>query len=186
MTVQRKDADADRNRTGTPSSLTGTGGDSFDDFYAAHFQRLLLQLYAFTGDLGHAQDAVQEAFSRAWARWDKLVGYDLPAVWVRRVAMNVARSRWRRLRAARAHAHFHREQVVEGPSPDRVALARALAALPESQRRAVVLFHVADLSVREIAAEVGVAEGTVKAWLHRGRLALAAQLADSGEEKRHA
>ncbi|HEX5594828.1 MAG TPA: SigE family RNA polymerase sigma factor [Micromonosporaceae bacterium] len=183
MTAQRRDA---RN-TGTksPPPVGGAGRDSFDDFYATNYQRLLLQLYAFTGDLGHAQDALQEAFSRAWPRWDKLVKYEVPAAWVRRVAMNVVKNRWQRARAARAHAHFHREQIVEGPSPDRVALARALAVLPENQRRVIVLFHVADLAISEIAAEVGVPEGTVKAWLHRGRNALAAELTGTPKEKKN-
>ncbi|HEX2773821.1 MAG TPA: sigma-70 family RNA polymerase sigma factor [Micromonosporaceae bacterium] len=158
---------------------------SFDDFYAAEFQRLTLQVYAYTADVGLAQDAVQEAFSRAWPRWDRLSAYDNPAAWVRRVAMNVATSRWRRARAARAHALYHRPSVADGPNPDRVALARAMATLPERQRRALVLFHVADLSVSEIAAQEGVAEGTVKAWLHRGRAALATLLADARTEGRH-
>nr|WP_231926863.1 sigma-70 family RNA polymerase sigma factor [Micromonospora siamensis] len=171
---------------GTELSLPPpAGGESFDDFYAANFQPLVLQLYAYTADLTQAQDSVQEAFTRAWQRWDRLTKYDNPAAWVRHVALNVARNRWRRLRAARAHARFHRQEVVAGPSPDRVALARALATLPENHRRALVLFHVADLGIGEIADQEGVAAGTVKSWLHRGRLALAAALDDSGRGERH-
>lgn len=67
--------------------------ESFDSFYAAQFQPLTLQLYAYTADVSLAQDAVQEAFTRAWPRWDTLLGYDNPAAWIRRVAMNVAMSR---------------------------------------------------------------------------------------------
>ena len=56
----------------------------------------------------------------------------------------------------------------------------ALATLPPAQRRAVVLHYMADLSVAEIADQEGVAVGTVKSWLHRGRVALAARIgADS-------
>ncbi|MDM4721788.1 sigma-70 family RNA polymerase sigma factor [Micromonospora sp. WMMA1363] len=165
-----------------PPTPTGGVGDSFEEFYAANFQPLMLQLYAYTADIDHAQDAVQEAFSRAWARWDKLVRYDRPAAWVRKVAMNVVRNRWRRLRAARAHARYHRDQIVAGPGPDRVALAHALATLPDNQRRAIVLFHVADVSVAEIADAEGVALGTVKSWLHRGRAALATALTDARTE----
>ncbi|MGC5018930.1 SigE family RNA polymerase sigma factor [Micromonospora sp. DT47] len=167
------------------SPAAGAGEDSFEEFYAANFQPLMLQLYAYTADVGHAQDAVQEAFSRAWARWNTLARYERPAAWVRTVALNVARNRWRRLRAAQAHARFHQHPVVEGPSPDRVALARALATLPENQRRAIVLFHIADLGIAEIAEHEGVAAGTVKSWLHRGRLALAAELADLRTGEQH-
>ncbi len=66
--------------------------------------------------------------------------------------------------------------MVEGPTPDRVALFDALATLPTTLRRAMVLHYLADLPVTEIAAREGVAEGTVKSWLHRGRAALAVQL----------
>jgi RNA polymerase sigma-70 factor (ECF subfamily) len=166
-------------------SAAGAVPDSFEDFYAGNFQALTLQLYAYTADLGLAQDAVQEAFTRAWPRWDRIARYDRPAAWIRSVAMNVARNRWRRMRAARAHARYHRDLVVDGPGPDRVALARALATLPENQRRAVVLFHVADLSVAEIAEQEGAAHGTVKSWLHRGRTTLATALSDSRTEEPH-
>jgi RNA polymerase sigma-70 factor (ECF subfamily) len=162
--------------------VRATAGMSFDDFYGANVHRLMLQLYAYTADTGAAQDAVQEAFSRAWARWDRLADYDEPAAWVRRVAMNVANNRWRRIRAARAHARYHREEVVAEPSADRVALARALRSLPEKHRRAIVLFHISDLSIAEIAAQEGVAEGTVKSWLHRGRAALATLLTEDEED----
>lgn len=106
-----------------PPTATEDVGDSFEEFYTATFQPLMLQLYAYTADIDHARDAVQEAFSRAWPRWNKLVHYDQPAAWIRTVAMNVARNRWRRLRAARAHARFRHDDVTEGPSPDRVALS---------------------------------------------------------------
>ena len=87
--VQREVADEGEAGVAPPAEPMA----SFDEFYAANFQRLTLQLYAYTGDVGQAQDAVQEAFSRAWPRWSRLVEYDNPAAWVRRVALNVARSR---------------------------------------------------------------------------------------------
>jgi RNA polymerase sigma-70 factor (ECF subfamily) len=154
----------------------------FSEFYAVHFHSLTVQLFAHTGDLTEAQDVVQEAFTRALARWSRLATYDDPAAWVRRVAWNLATSRWRRVRTAGAFARRHREEAVPGPSPDRVALVEALARLPERQRQAVVLHYLADLPVGAIATELGVAEGTVKSWLHRARTALAEQLVDAYAE----
>jgi RNA polymerase sigma-70 factor (ECF subfamily) len=52
--------------------------------------------------------------------------------------------------------------------------------LPERQRRVIVLHHIADLPVLEIAAELGVPKGTVVSWLHRGRAQLAAHLGEDG------
>ncbi|GLZ61733.1 SigE family RNA polymerase sigma factor [Micromonospora sp. NBRC 107095] len=156
---------------------------TFDDFYHAHFGSVTAQLSAYTGDLGHAQDLAQEAFCRALARWDRLVRYDDPVAWVRQVAWNLARSRWRRLRTARNHLLRQRrtEAEVAGPTPDRVAIDTALAQLPANHRRAVILHYLADLPISQIAAQEGVAEGTVKSWLHRGRTALAGLLDENTE-----
>jgi RNA polymerase sigma-70 factor, ECF subfamily len=168
-------------RTGLESGATLVAGQRFDDFYAAHFAALVAQLTAYVGDLAEAQDVVQEAFCRAWPRWDRLETYDDPVAWVRRVAWNIAASRWRRLRTAVSFARRQRVEVVDGPSPDRLAMERALATLPDNHRRAVILHHLAGLSVAEIAADCGVPDGTVKSWLYRGRTALAARLSQHDE-----
>lgn len=73
------------------------------------------------------------------------------------------------------------EAEVAGPTPDRVAIDAALAQLPANHRRAVILHYLADLSISQIAAQEGVAEGTVKSWLHRGRTALAGLLDENTE-----
>jgi RNA polymerase sigma-70 factor (ECF subfamily) len=157
---------------------------SFDDFYAAHFGALVVQLRAGTGDLAEAQDVVQEAFCRAWGRWDQLIGYEDPVAWVRKVAWNLAISRWRRTRTALRFVARQRAEHVAGPDPDRVALSAALDRLPVKQRRAVTLFYLADLTTGEIAQECGVPESTVRSWLHRARATLLKELTDPLEEVR--
>ncbi|GIF65600.1 RNA polymerase sigma24 factor [Asanoa ishikariensis] len=154
------------------------GQTSFEEFYAAHFQSLTIQLYAYTRDLPGAQDVVQEAFCRALSRWKHVVDYDDPAAWVRRVAWNLATSRWRRTRTAAQFLRQQRPEHVAEPSPDRVALARALAALKPDHRKALILHYLADLPIAEIARQEGISENTVKSWLHRGRAALATQLSE--------
>ncbi|XBP96812.1 SigE family RNA polymerase sigma factor [Micromonospora sp. CCTCC AA 2012012] len=167
-----------------PAEVEETGVD-FDELYHAHFRSLTVQLAAYCGDLSMAQDLTQEAFCRAFARWSKVSRYDDPVAWVRRVAWNLATSRWRRLRTAQSFLRRQREEHVPGPSPDRVALHTALALLPAQHRRAVVLHYLADLSVAEIAAQENVAVGTVKSWLHRGRTALASRLSTTNEVTDH-
>ncbi|MGW3202952.1 SigE family RNA polymerase sigma factor [Streptomyces sp. NPDC001135] len=152
--------------------------DEFDLFYTAAYPRLVGQLYALTGDHAEAQDVVQEAFVRAWDRRSSvLTGDQAPEAWIRTVAHRLAMSRWRRAR--------HWWNLVRGesaprpvpePGPDHVALVTALRRLPEAQRTAIVLHHLCDLSVEQIAAETNAAVGTVKARLSRGRSALAAHL----------
>jgi RNA polymerase sigma-70 factor (ECF subfamily) len=151
---------------------------SFDELYAAHYGDLTVQLYAYFGDLQESQDVVQEAFCRAYARWRTISRYDDPVAWLRRVAWNLALSKWRRTRTALAFVRRQRpiDTEVAGPTPERVALVDALATLPEPHRRAMVLRYHADLTIAEIAEREGVAEGTVKSWLHRARTALAERL----------
>ena len=160
--------------------------DDFDAFYAANFTSLTTQLYAYFGDRQEAQDVVQEAFCRALARWRRICVYDDPVAWVRRVAWNLATSNVRRARVAAAFRRRHREETAPPPNPNRVALFAALRTLPAKQRQATVLHYLADLPITEIATTMGVAEGTVKSWLHRSRTALAAQLAPTAEEGSHA
>jgi DNA-directed RNA polymerase specialized sigma24 family protein len=61
---------------------------------------LTQQVYVCTGDLGTAQDLVQEAFCRALSRWSKVPTYDDLVAWIRRVALTLANSRWRRAKVA--------------------------------------------------------------------------------------
>ncbi|MEV8515065.1 SigE family RNA polymerase sigma factor [Dactylosporangium sp. NPDC051484] len=171
---------------GSLGSLSDSGpplGVAFEDFYAAHFRPLTIQLFAYTGDMATAQDMVQEAFCRALAQWKRVAAMEYPAAWVRRVAWNLATSRWRRTLAAARFLRGHREEHIAAPSPDRVALAQALSTLPAQQRRAVILHYLADLPISDIARQEGVAEGTVKSWLHRGRTALATQLTDKENDR---
>lgn len=150
---------------------------SFDAFYRATRQRLFDCLYALTGDSAEAQDAVHEAYARAWQRWSKVGGYGDPEAWVRTVARRIAVSRWRRTRNRLvAHRRVGEPAVLPGPGPDKVAVVAALSQIPVAQRTAIVLHHLLGLPVAEVAAETGVPEGTVKARLSRGRRALAGLL----------
>ncbi len=159
--------------------------EEFSDFYSASFHRIVGQLYAMTGDHAEAQDAVQEAFVRAWAHRTRLdATRGSPEAWVRTTAWNIAVSRWHRARAGRRLLGSQPPPVVAEPSPDRVALVAALRRLPAEQRRALVLYHLCDLSVAEVAAETGVPPGTVKARLARGRAALAPHLRQPAETER--
>lgn len=161
------------------------GGPSsdFSAIYAEHVGSLTAQIFALTGSWPEAQDAVQEGFARALARWSTVSGHADPAAWVRTVSHRVAISRWRRARTAMAFGRTQRLQTTPGPTEDHVALVAGLKHLPHSQREALVLFYLADLSIETIASQLGVPAGTVKARLSRGRTALAAQLRITTDEK---
>jgi RNA polymerase sigma-70 factor (ECF subfamily) len=155
----------------------------FDELYAASYRRLVSQVYALVGSWDEAEECVQEAFARAWQHLGKLDRVGHPEGWIRKTAYRLAVSRFRRVLLSRRSPDraLHSTAPPESASDARVTLVTALRTLPEAQRRAPVLYHLADLSVAEVARETGVAEGTVKAQLSRGRAALAVLLADSPE-----
>lgn len=146
----------------------------FDEFFGASFRRVVSQIYAMTGNLAEAEDAVAEAYARAWQRWSLVRGYTDPEAWIRTVAYRLAVSSWRKAVNRRA-AHRRAATSAETPelSADHLALVDALRQISAEQRRAIVLFHLVGLSISEIAAETDSPEGTVKSHLNRGRKALA-------------
>jgi RNA polymerase sigma-70 factor, ECF subfamily len=160
---------------------TPTDASGFDEFYRGTSRRLLQYAYGLTGDLGDAQDVVQEVYIRAWQRWTRLVRYDSSEAWLRLVATRLATDRWRRFGARRAAASVlgvGTPAVAAPPPPaeDTIVLMAAMRSLPIDQRRAIALHYLLDLPVAEVATEIGVPEGTVKSWLARGRAALAQKL----------
>ncbi|XVU22965.1 SigE family RNA polymerase sigma factor [Actinoplanes sp. CA-054009] len=151
----------------------------FEEFYAASSSRVLGHLFLMTGNRAEAEDAVAEAYARAWQRWPAVSRADSPEAWVRTVAARIAISGWRKAaNRLRAHRREAGDQVLDGLSADHVALMQALRALSPVQRRDIVLHHLAGLSVAEIAQETGTPAGTVKARLARGRKALASLLGE--------
>jgi RNA polymerase sigma-70 factor, ECF subfamily len=168
-----------RHESVEPSLSPGRVGDmdtaeDFDAFYRSGHRRVVGQVYAMVGDLREAEDAVQEAYCRAWLRRRQLAEYANPEAWVRTVAYRIAVSSWRRaVRRMTAYRRHGPAGDVDAIGPEHVVVVDALRALPAAQRQAVVLFHLVGLSVEEISREADVAVGTVKSRLSRGRSALA-------------
>jgi DNA-directed RNA polymerase specialized sigma24 family protein len=96
--------------------------------------------------------------------------------------VNLAADRARRLhRRARAILRLSPPPAVPPVSVEALVLAQALRTLPVRQRQVIVLHHLVDLPVEEVARTLAMPEGTVKSLLARGRRALAAKLADRHE-----
>jgi RNA polymerase sigma-70 factor (ECF subfamily) len=145
------------------------------EIYRDVHQRLVLTAYTLTGDLAEAQDAVQEAFVRAVARPQKVLAADSAEAWLRTVALNIARTRFRRRH--RLDVLLRRippkPEEIPGVGPDWLAMMAAIRKLPPTQAEAIALHYLADLTIDEIARTLGAPAGTVKARLSRGRTALA-------------
>jgi RNA polymerase sigma-70 factor (ECF subfamily) len=150
--------------------------ERFDALYLASRERLAAQIHALNGDWPGARDVVQEAFTRCWARWDRVAAYDDPEAWVRRVAYNLAKSGWRRGRRSVLAASPPAGVSHDADGAGRADLVVALKELPVKERTAIALHHLGGLSVEETAAEMDAPAGSVKSWLSRGRARLAAAI----------
>jgi RNA polymerase sigma-70 factor (ECF subfamily) len=154
------------------------------ELYTACYARLVGVLALAAGSQAEAEDVVQEAFIRLLPRWARVCRYDDPEAWVRRVAFRLLWNRFRRARnALAALRHSRPSQNVPAPSVDPVDVGRALAALSLPQRQVVVLHHLLDLSVEQVAIELGIPVGTVKSRLGRARATLAPLLREDAGDR---
>ena len=131
-----------------------------------------------TGDACEAEDLVQEAFVRAYAAGPRFTRVDNPEAWLRTTAVNLYRNRWRKMRNFARIKHRLAEPPDLPGIDANIEVVDALRRLPENQRVVLVLHYFADRQVHQIAEELGIAEGTVKSRLSRGRDALAVLLGD--------
>lgn len=151
--------------------------------YARTWPRLIGVLVSIGGSRADAEEVAQDAYVKLLGRWDSIRRYDDPEAWVRAVAVRTLISRLRRQQVAqKASAKLlGRTGEVREPDGDALDVAAALARIPPAQRAVVVLHHVMDLPVDQIADELQVPPGTVKSRLARARQALAPLLAVSEE-----
>lgn len=156
----------------------------FDEFYRAEYRRLVGFAVVLLGHRAGAEDLVQDAMVECYRRWERIGGYDSPRGWVRRVLVQ------RAVKVSKKRSNERVAQLRAGAPPavpepvialDTAVLA-CVQALPAQQRAVVALHYLEDASVRQIADELGIAEGTVKAHLSRGREALARSLAHTAAE----
>jgi RNA polymerase sigma-70 factor (ECF subfamily) len=164
------------NRWEEPEAVRGAEDEAaFGAFFADAWGRLQSQAYVLTGSRETAQDLTQEAFLRAWKRWDNVAAYDSPEAWTRKVLHNLCIGSWRKKRRKERPVVVDNSVRVQVPD-DHYELAQAMKSLPGKQARALLLHDGLGFSTREVATELGVPEGTVKSWLSRGRKVVADRL----------
>jgi RNA polymerase sigma-70 factor (sigma-E family) len=147
------------------------GGDEhFNDFVAAHSRRMLHVAELLVGPTD-AEDLVQGVLLRMYGRWAKIEQQD-PMGYARRALANAATDRWRRRRFTEVLVAAVPDGAAgsHGPadlSADHDSLLRALAGLTPKERAVVVLRYFEDLREDQIAADLGIAVGTVKSTQSR-------------------
>jgi RNA polymerase sigma-70 factor (ECF subfamily) len=160
--------------------------ERFEDFYLREFTSVVGLAFVLSGSSLAAEDLAQEAFMAAQRDWSRIGGYDNPGAWVRKVVANKAKNAFRN--RARELGVMMRLALQWGVAPgvyelpgEHAEVWSAVRSLPKRQQQVVALHYLEGYTLREIAAALSIAEGTVKAHLHQGRTTLKQQLGDGTE-----
>jgi|GEM_PF-130597 len=167
--------------------------DAHRQVYERHGPAVLAFLISRTADRALSEDLLHDVMLAAWRAAGTFRGASAVRTWLLSIAHNKACNALRRLKRERlgawigsaavaasgARSFMHAAAEPHGIEPDaRVELAAAVAALPEDQRTALVLYFYHGLSVDEIAEVVGAPGGTVKSRMSRGKASLRARLGE--------
>jgi RNA polymerase sigma-70 factor, ECF subfamily len=167
--------------------IVGGRAAAFIELMRRYNRKLYRTARSVTGSDGEAEDVVQEAWTRAYAHMAEFRGEAQICTWLVRIVLNEASQRRRRLRRTlerdRSEGHNGASMTVS-PSTSldpegeltrvqvRHILERAIDALPTSFRTVFILRAVNDMSVEEVAVQLGIPEATVRSRMHRSRALL--------------
>lgn len=135
------------------------------------------------GNVPDAEDAVQEAFLRAYRGWRDFRGQASFSTWTHRILLNachdIGRLRQKRREEPWEEDPIRTPQVAAQDHPLRATLEKALSRLQPRQREVFLLFEVEGFKHREIAEILEIAEGTSKATLFEAKRELRALIASA-------
>ena len=158
--MAREDASGEATATGQIYDRASYAARLFDENFAS----LRRMAFALVGEAPAAEEIAQEAFVRLYASWRRLDRIEHAPTFLRRIVLNLCRSRGRRIAVGR-----RLDPLLRGPSsveqPDvalRLDVWTALRSLPPRQRACVVLHYLEDLPEREVGELLGCSPGTVK------------------------
>jgi RNA polymerase sigma-70 factor (sigma-E family) len=143
-------------------------------FLAERGGALLRAALVLTGDHGHAEDLLQTALSKCLGAYATLPSEQKFEAYLRTTMYRTYVSWWRR-RSWRSEVPSEavpERRVDEPGTAQRVDVLRALAGLPRMQRAVVTMRYLDDRPIAEVAQALGISEGAVKKYAHRGCAAL--------------
>lgn len=151
---------------------------AFEGLYRLTVGRVFALCLRMSGDRERARELAHEVFVRAWEKVSTFRGEAAFSTWLHRLAVNVVLERQRGERRRQAHEvngvgedeeSAAMLRVARGDEGDRLDLEAAISRLPPNARSVFVLHEVEGYRHDEIARAMGIAEGTVRAHLHRAR-----------------
>ena len=156
--------------------------DEVRDLFDDHYDQVVRAAFLIVQDWGRAEEVAQDAFVQLLRYWGRVSGHEMPAAWVRRVAVRLAvRAVRRERRLSSALARSAPPPVVADPAEAAISVdvVAALGRLPAKQRAEAVLFYFKDRPVEEIGQLLDCSTSTAGVHLHRARARLGELL---GEE----
>lgn len=135
---------------------------SFDEVYHDRFEPMVRLACAYVDRRAVAEEIVQDSFGQLWQRWESV---SRPGSYLRMAVVNGCRNELRRRQVRRDSAH---KLSAEDDAPEGDYLIDALAGIPESRRKALVLRYYGGRTMNEIAEAMDIPTGTAKSLIHRG------------------
>lgn len=161
------------------AGYVGTSARRFEEFYLENYGPVAVSVACVCSDADLALEATDEAFARAFVRWDRVEKMASPRGWTTAVAVNLCKRGGLRLKRRReTEARFIASQsgpISSGPAAEFYSL---IAKLPRRERQAIALRYVADLTQKDIAHAMGIRRSTVGVLLSRAHKRLADGLRD--------
>jgi len=143
--------------------------EGIESAYHRLYPLLVRLVFLLVDTTEHAEEAVQEAFAKAYAKWSRV---ENPDAYMRIAVLNTCRRVQRRRMLVRRTPDHRPDDAVLGADH----VADVVRALPMPMRQVVVLHYYLQLSYPEIASTLGIPEGTVKSTLNRARARLKEEL----------
>lgn len=143
--------------------------DSFTEFATSRWATLFRFAYLLTGNAPDAEDCVQVALVKAYAKWSKIERLDHPEAYVRKIVLNHAIDASRRRNRSVQVEPIHElppQTSHDETTVNRLTVWDAVRRLPARQRAVIVLKFYADASEEQAAAMLGCSRGTVKSQTH--------------------
>lgn len=145
---------------------------SFEGFFVSRYASVAAALLLVTADPHEAEELAQEAFARAWARWDQVSKMGSPVGYVYKSALNLHRSRLRHFAVEVRRRTRGQEQDPVESAGTTLLVRDALMELPLGQRQAIVLVDWLGYSAEEAAKILGIRPSSARSRISRARASL--------------
>jgi RNA polymerase sigma factor (sigma-70 family) len=167
------------------------GAAAAGDLYERYSGQILGYCLHQLGSREEAEDAVQTTFMNAFRGLQRGIVPELESAWLFKIAHNVClsrrRSSWRRGKIEAPNNFEVLQEIVPGReqvADELIRLPDVLEAMPETQRRAILLREWQGLTYREISTELGLSQAAVETLIFRARRALAQGLEQDADTRR--